>query len=134
MLHTILIVDDEPDILNLLRLSLEMAGYRTCVALNADQALASLDKEPPDLVLCDIVMPGRDGYAVLAAIRNNPATRRLPVLIISARGRPQDIEQALKAGANGYIVKPFSRRQLLSEIRRCLEPASNLVVPEGILA
>ena len=117
----ILVVDDEPDLRNLLRVILERSGYDVTLAEDGQQALRHMTTERPHLVLCDVVMPRLDGYQTLAAIRSNPRTRDVPVLMLSAKGQPQDVRRALEAGADGYIIKPFRRPQLLSEVQRCLE-------------
>lgn len=117
---TILIVEDEPTILHLLRHILEQAGFEVILAEDGNQALARLTETRPDLVLCDMVMPGLDGYETLAAIRRNPYTHSLPVLAVSVRNQAEDIQRALEAGANSYITKPFQRLQLLREIQRFL--------------
>jgi len=119
-LGKILIVEDDPPILHLLRHILERAGFEVILAEDGNQALARLTETRPDLVLCDMVMPGLDGYATLAAIRRNPRTHSLPVLAVSVRNQAEDIQRALEAGANSYITKPFQRLQLLREIQRFL--------------
>ncbi len=116
----ILVVDDDPDIRTLLRLVLMSSGFRVVLAEDGDQALRRVAEDLPDLVLCDILMPNLDGYETLAALRSNPASRNLPVLIISARGEAHAVKRALDAGANGYFVKPFETRDLVAEIRRLL--------------
>jgi DNA-binding response OmpR family regulator len=116
----ILVVDDDPDIRTLLRLVLMSSGFRVVLAEDGDQALRRVAEDLPDLVLCDILMPNLDGYETLAALRSNPASRSLPVLIISARGEAHAVKRALDAGANGYFVKPFETRDLVAEIRRLL--------------
>lgn len=123
----ILVVDDDPDIRTLLRLVLMSSGFRVVLAEDGDQALRRVAEDLPDLVLCDILMPNLDGYETLAALRSDPASRNLPVLIISARGEAHAVKRALDAGANGYFVKPFETRDLVAEIRRLLSartPAS----------
>lgn len=117
----ILVVDDDADIRKLLRLSLAMAGFQVSLAEDGDQALRRIAEDPPDLVLCDILMPNLDGYETLAAIRSSPDHRDLPVLIISAKGEVSAVRRALEAGANGYFVKPFELSDLLAEIQRQLK-------------
>ncbi len=116
----ILVVDDEPDVLKLLRLILERAGFEVTLAADGEQALRCLAEGRYDLVLCDVLMPGLDGYGVLAAIRGDSRSCDLPVLMLSAKVQPQDIQRALEAGADGYVIKPFQHKQLLADIRRCL--------------
>lgn len=116
----ILVVEDDPPILHLLRHILERAGFEVILAEDGSQALARLTETRPDLILCDMVMPGLDGYETLSAIRRNPRTHNLPVLAVSVLGQAEDIQRALEAGADSYIVKPFQHLQLLAEIRRFL--------------
>jgi CheY-like chemotaxis protein len=105
----------------LLEFVLGNAGYQVVTAENGLQALQRLAEETPSLVLCDILMPGVDGFDVLTAVRSNPDTNALPVLMLSALGQEKDLQRAMEAGANSYIVKPFSLRQLLREVNRFLE-------------
>jgi DNA-binding response OmpR family regulator len=114
----ILVVDDEPELLQLLRYVLEAAGFSVVVAGDGRQALEQVSKEEPDLVLCDVVMPELNGFETVQALRRNPVTRFLPILMLSARGQAQDVQRALDAGADGYITKPFSYRELVAEVRR----------------
>jgi len=119
-LARILVIDDEPDVLKLLRLILERTGFEVTLAADGEQALRCLAEERYDLVLCDVLMPGLDGYGVLAAVRGDSRISDLPVLMLSAKVQPQDIQRALEAGADGYVIKPFQHKQLLADIRRCL--------------
>ncbi len=114
----ILVVDDEPELLQLLRYVLEAAGFSVVVASDGRQALEQVQKEHPDLVLCDVVMPELNGFETVQALRRNPETRFLPILMLSARGQAQDVQRALDAGADGYVTKPFSYRELVAEIKR----------------
>jgi len=116
----ILVVDDDPGILKLLRLTLTRAGFDVDSAEDGDQALRRVAYQKPDLVLCDILMPNLDGYESLAAIRNNPNTADLPVLIISALGESRSVQRAMDAGANGYFIKPFEHRDLVNRIHHLL--------------
>ncbi len=119
----ILVVDDDQDTLKLLRLILESSGFVTTLVENGQQALLAIARERPDLVLCDVLMPELDGYEMLIAIRSDPQIEALPVLMLSALGQEQDVQRALEAGANGYIVKPFSLLPLLSAIDAQLRTA-----------
>lgn len=119
MVARILVVDDDLDTLNLLKLILENAGYTALLARSGQEALVLL-REHPDLVLCDVLMPPPNGYETLRAIRNDPQYCRLPVLMVSALGQDRDVNLALEAGADGYIIKPFRLRALLNAIRQHL--------------
>jgi CheY-like chemotaxis protein len=118
----VLVVDDDQDTLILLKLVLENAGYQALLAETGEEALRIL-AEGPALVLCDILMPAFDGYEILAAIRSDPKTADLPVLMLSALGQEGDVQRARERGADGYIVKPFTLRGLLTEVRSHLRAA-----------
>jgi DNA-binding response OmpR family regulator len=120
----ILVVDDDLDTLKLLHLILENAGFQPILAEGGSQAVAIIRDQPPALILCDVLMPGVDGFAVLLAVRSDPATARIPVVMLSALGQEQDVKRAMEAGASGYVIKPFSLRPLLAEVNRHLpQPA-----------
>jgi CheY-like chemotaxis protein len=132
----ILVVDDDPDTLKLLRLILESSGYDPVLTENGHQALSIIAERRPDLVLCDVLMPVLDGYETLVAIRTNPQTEILPVLMLSALGQEHDVQRALEAGADGYIVKPFTLRPLLTAIQEKLAAAALPVaaIPQDVPA
>jgi two-component system, sensor histidine kinase ChiS len=113
----ILIVDDDRDTLKLLELVLHNAGFDVARAENGKQAIQRLAEGRPVLVLCDILMPEMDGYETLLFIRSTHEKKDLPVVMLSALGQEKDVQRAMAAGANSYITKPFSLRQLLSEVR-----------------
>ncbi len=116
MTAQILVVDDERHMLRLASYVLESAGYEVLAASDARRALVFLEAESPSLVLCDITMPGMDGLELLRTIRANPRTADLPVVMLTARGEDRDRLQAAAAGANGYLTKPFSSAEVLSEV------------------
>jgi signal transduction histidine kinase len=114
----ILIADDAPDNITLLSRYLENEGYTCLTASNGDKALAIARAEMPDLVLLDVNMPVKDGFAALQEIRSDPAIAHLPVIILTAaRLNPLDMQFALNIGADDYVTKPFDRRELLARIR-----------------
>ena len=118
---TVLVVEDEPDNREILCLVVEqVVGARSVPVENGAAGLAQLRDAPADLVLLDLMMPGLDGYAVLAALRAAPATRDLPVLVITAMTRPQDRERALAAGATDFLDKPFDLDEVARRIRNAL--------------
>ena len=120
MAASILVVDDEPNIVLSLVFLLKQAGYRVRMVSNGEAALAAIAAEPPDLVLLDVMIPGRDGYAVCQAIRANPAWQGVRVLMLTAKGSEIQREKGLSLGADDYITKPFSTRELVGRIRRML--------------
>ena len=127
----ILVVDDEVELLQLMRHMLVSSGYDVAVAENGRQALERVQVERPDLILCDVVMPELNGFETVRALRSSPETKDLHVIMVSARGQRQDVERALTAGANGYITKPFSYKDLLEEINRQLRSTSVAAEPPG---
>lgn len=110
----ILVVDDQPDILLLMRVLLEPAGHETLLAADSERALERLDAESVDLVLLDVFMPVRDGWSVLRAIQAKEKPAR--VVIVSSRAAPEDLQRAFDLGAVGYLPKPFLPDQLLAAV------------------
>jgi len=120
----ILVVDDEEDILKLVAYNLTRNGCRvTCVA-SGEEALAAARAQPPDLVLLDLMLPGADGFAVCRALKADPRTALIPIVILSARGEEADIVAALELGADDYVTKPFSPRVLVARVRAVLRRKS----------
>jgi DNA-binding response OmpR family regulator len=105
----VLVVDDEADVRQVVRAVLQRAGHRVLEAANGPEALARLHEDPPDLVVLDILMPGEDGFSVLARIRDVSA---VPVLMLTARTTEPDMLRGLGAGADDYVTKPFSNAEL----------------------
>jgi len=120
--QTVLVVDDEPNIVVSLEFIIRQAGFDVRVAHDGEAALASLAEKLPDLVLLDVMMPKRDGFDVCQTIRANPAWKRLPVIMLTARGREIDREKGLALGVDDYITKPFSTRDIVELIRQRLTP------------
>jgi DNA-binding response OmpR family regulator len=115
----ILIVDDQPDIRDLVRMTLEIDGHEVHEADHGEAALDQVRRMVPDLMLLDVMMPGRlDGLAVCRQLRQSPAYRRLKVVMLSARGQQADVSAGRSAGADAYLTKPFSPRQLLDVVNR----------------
>jgi DNA-binding response OmpR family regulator len=105
----VLVVDDEHDLVELCRICFEADGHRVTVAEGGDEALAAVRTEPPDVVLLDFMMPGVDGLSVLETLRHDVDPHgTVPVVMLSARGRPEDALRGLAAGATAYVTKPFS--------------------------
>ena len=119
----ILVVDDEPDIVNLTRIILEKEGYWVSSATNGEDGLQVLEKEEPDLVLLDLVMPGKSGLEVCKIIKTQPRTKNIPVIMFTALGRDVDRKLSSWAGADSHFTKPFAKDQLLSEVKKWLKEA-----------
>jgi CheY-like chemotaxis protein len=119
----LLVVDDESDIVSLLKLVLEAEGYGVVPALSGDDALSLAEIEAPDLVLLDLMMPGKSGLETCRYLKNQPRTRNTPVIVFSALGRDVDKKLTAEAGASAHLTKPFSNIGLLTEVKRCLAEA-----------
>jgi DNA-binding response OmpR family regulator len=119
--RTILIVDDEEDVLDLLQLVFETSGFLVKRASTGKSAVSSAYEEPPDVVLLDVMMPEMDGWQVLRTLKGDERTRRIPVVMLSARAERRDKMIGLQEGAEGYIAKPFSPAEVVREVQSFLE-------------
>lgn len=120
----ILVVDDRPSIVEVLRLFLQMQGYETCEAYNGNQALAVMRKERPDLVLLDLVIPERTGFEVLRIMNGDPDLKAIPVIVMTARSEVGDLPAAGLEGAAGLIKKPFDLEEMAGAIAGILGRAA----------
>ena len=120
MTHVILVVEDNERNLKLLRDVLEYAGYDVRVARTGEDGVTLAVKEPPDLVLMDLQLPGIDGMEALRQLRASPRTSDIPVVAVTAQAMKQDRERALEAGFDGYVEKPISVRAFPEQVRRFL--------------
>jgi DNA-binding response OmpR family regulator len=118
--RTILVVDDEPDLLNAVRLYLEDEGYQVLTATNGEEALAKVRTRLPDLIVLDVMMPEMNGFEALAEIRR---ASNVPVIMLTVKGEESDKVRGLGLGADDYVTKPFSQRELLSRIQAVLRRA-----------
>ena len=123
-MHTVLIADDEPNILVTLEFLMQREGHRVLLARDGDEALAQLRAHRPDLVLLDVMMPGKTGFEVCQALRADEALERTKVLLLTAKGRDTDVAQGLGVGADAYMTKPFSTRELAAKVRELLASGS----------
>jgi len=123
MAKSVLIADDEPNIILSLKFIMEQAGYDVRVARDGDDAMAQMAQYPPDLVLLDVMMPKLTGYDVCQAIRANPDYAGTHIIMVTAKGREAEREQGLAVGADDYVTKPFSTRDVLKQVQSLLEPA-----------
>lgn len=124
----VLLVEDEADISELIQYNLERNGYRVRPISNGKEAIEATLKFAPDLILLDIMMPGCDGLTVLKAIRQSaPETRNTPIILLTAKGEESDIVVGLELGADDYLTKPFSPRELLARMRAVLRRSSEEV-------
>jgi DNA-binding response OmpR family regulator len=116
----VLVSEDEADIRDVVRHKLEGAGYQVTAVEDGASALRQAISDPPDLVLLDVMTPGMTGLDVCAALRRTPATAQLPIIMLTAEADEADIAEGLRAGADAYVTKPFSPRDLMSRIRSLL--------------
>ncbi|MCC7445916.1 MAG: response regulator [Anaerolineae bacterium] len=116
----ILVVDDEPFMIDVLQKFLSINNFETVGALNGEEALVLVKVEQPDAVILDLMLPDIEGYDVCARIRSYPETAQLPVIILSARTEEASVQRAMAAGATAYLTKPVKFPVLIAEIRRAL--------------
>ena len=122
--RTVLVVDDEPNILLSLQFLLNKAGYEVRSAKDGEEALAEVARAAPDLVLLDVMMPKIDGFSVCKAIRDNPRWKDVRIIMLTARGRDIEREKGLALGADDYITKPFSTKDAMARVEAVLAGAS----------
>ena len=123
MTHKILIADDEPNIVISLEYLLQREGYAVLVARDGQEALESIARERPDLVLLDVMMPHKTGFEVCQAVRADEALQGTKILMLTAKGRETDVAKGLALGANAYMTKPFSTRELVLKVAELLGEA-----------
>jgi len=119
--ENILIVDDEEDVLELVRFNLEKNGYKTETAVSGEEALKKAKAKRPDLIILDLMLPGIDGLEVCKNLKSDTKTENIPVIMLTARSEETDIVTGLELGAQDYITKPFSPKILIARVRRILQ-------------
>ena len=122
MTYSVLVVDDEPNIVLSLEFLMQQAGFDVRVAHDGEQALQAVEDRPLDLILLDVMMPKRDGYQVCQAIRANPDWKDVRIIMLTAKGREVEREKGIALGADDYITKPYSTREVLDRVKQFLEP------------
>lgn len=116
MAKKVLIADDEPNIVTSLEFLMTKSGYEVEVARNGEEALALVESFMPDLVLLDVMMPQRSGYDVCQKMRERPEWRHIKIVMLSAKGREAEVSKGLSLGADAYVTKPFSNRELIAKV------------------
>ena len=111
-----LVADDDPDVRELVGFKLEQAGFRVVAVADGVHALESIAADLPSIALIDVMMPGLSGIDVVRELRRDPRTRSLPVILLTAKAQEHDIEAGFATGADDYVAKPFSPRELLSRV------------------
>jgi len=117
----ILVVDDEPDAIELIRFNLKASGYEVLTAEDGEEALAKARKFSPDMILLDVMLPEIDGLEVCKILRRDPATASLPIIMLTAKASEIDRVLGLEFGADDYVTKPFSPRELMLRVRNLLK-------------
>jgi DNA-binding response OmpR family regulator len=120
MAKRVLVVDDEPNIVMSLEFLMKRAGFEVQVARNGREALAALEGTPPDLLLLDVMMPELDGYEVCARVRQRTDWSATKIIMLTARGRDAERQRGLSLGADRYVTKPFSTRELVEQAKELL--------------
>ncbi len=120
MTKKILVVDDEPNIVVSLEFLLKKEGFEVAVAVDGEDALQKVASFQPDLVLLDIMMPKKSGYEVCEALRADPAHAGLQIVMVTAKGRDTEVAKGMAIGANAYITKPFSTKDLVAKVKSLL--------------
>lgn len=125
MSYKVLVIEDEKNIILGVKTCLEVADYQVTVAENGEQALQEVEKELPDIILLDLLLPGMSGYQVCAQLKKDPKTKDIPVIVLSAKTEEEDMRRAEKAGADAYMTKPFRPKELWQQLERFLNKEDN---------
>src|SRR5215207_3615626 len=126
---SILLIEDHAPLRNNLREMLSFEGYQVFAAAEGREGLRLVREHKPGLILCDIMLPGLDGWEILAALRSDPATAALPFIFLTAKGEPPDLRAGMNLGADDYLAKPVARADLLSAVRARLARHSQQRIP-----
>lgn len=117
----ILVVDDEEDVLELVRFNLDKNGYKIDTATTGEEVLAKARAKLPDLIILDLMLPGIDGLEVCKTLKNDSKTSNIPIIMLTAKGEDADVVSGLELGADDYVTKPFSPKILIARVRRILQ-------------
>ncbi len=128
---TILVVDDEADILQLIQYNLEKEGYKTLTTASGEEALREAHRHLPNLIILDLMLPGLDGIEVCKQLRSTEDTKYIPILMVTAKSEESDIITGLEVGADDYITKPFSPKVLIARVRAILRRSRRNPIDEG---
>ncbi len=127
----LLLIDDDPNLILLVKDYLEFRGYEVVTAENGREALEILEGDIPDMIICDVMMPEMDGYSLVKHVREDPRTSWIPVLFLSAKGQSQDRVKGLNTGADVYMVKPFEPEELVAQVESSLKQAARIAERPG---
>ena len=123
--ESLLLIEDDPDIVELVQYNLEREGFRVQSARDGERGLQEASASHPSLILLDLMLPGMEGLEVCRALRQNRATKRIPLVMLTAKGEETDIVLGLEMGADDYVTKPFSPKELAARVRAVLRRAEN---------
>lgn len=132
MEHTVLIVEDEPPQAEMLSYNLQSAGFKVLIANTGEDGLGQARENTPDVIVLDWMLPGMSGIEVCRQLRTDPATRTIPIIMLTARGEEQDRVQGIEIGADDYVVKPYSPRELVARIKGLLRRADPSLASEAL--
>lgn len=127
--NTLLVIDDELDLVELVRFNLEREGYRVLGAADGEAGIAAALREKPDLVIVDLMLPGIDGFEVCRELRRRPQTAQVPILMLTAKSAEADRVVGLELGADDYVTKPFSPRELVARVKALLRRSAGYQLP-----
>ncbi len=127
----LLLIDDDPNLIFLVKDYLELRGYEVITAGNGREALKLLERDTPNMIICDVMMPEMDGYSFVKRVRENFKTNWIPVLFLSAKGQSQDRVKGLNTGADVYMVKPFEPDELVAQIESSVKQTTRLIKHQG---
>lgn len=131
--ENVLVVDDEREILELVKYNLDREGYRVTTVATGEDALAATRRTMPDVIVLDLMLPGVDGLEVCRRLKADPATRAIPIVMLTAKGSEADVVAGLELGAADYVTKPFSPRVLAARIRAVLRRNQEAADDEGTI-
>ena len=120
---TVLVVDDDPVIVNLLKVNFEMEGYRVVTAGDGEEAIEQVRDEHPDVIVCDVMMPKLDGFGVAAKLKGDRATRSTPLILLTAKAQMSDLDKGKALGVDDYVTKPFDPMDLIDRVNAVLARA-----------
>lgn len=129
----ILIIDDEPDLVELITYNLKKEGYIASCAVDGEDALQKIKKEQFDLIILDLMLPGIQGMELCRLLRTNPKTEQIPIIMLTAKGEEIDKIQGLETGADDYMTKPFSPKELIARVNAVLRRSGNKLAKENII-
>jgi two-component system phosphate regulon response regulator PhoB len=116
----VLVIEDEPDILEMIRYNLDREGYRVSAVVNGEDGFERAQQDAPDLVLLDLMLPGLDGLEICRRLKGDPVTRGIPIIMVTAKGDESDVVLGLGLGADDYVSKPFSPKELVARVKAVL--------------